>query len=82
MEKILAEILRRERKRKNISQEQLAVYSGIDRSYYSKIERGENRPTLNMLIKITSSLGIKLSDVIREIEEKSPNSKISFKHLR
>ena len=70
MEKILAEILRRERKKRHLSQEQLAVFAGMDRSYYSKIERGENKPTLNTLLKITSFLGIQLSDVIKEIEHR------------
>ncbi len=72
VEKFLAEILRRERRKKKLSQEKTAVLAGIDRSYYSKIERGENKPTLVILFKISSVFGIKLSEMIKELEDRNP----------
>lgn len=70
VEKALADILRRERRKKKLSQEKIAILAGIDRSYYSKIERGENKPTLNILFKISAVLEVKLSEIISEIEAK------------
>ncbi|HQI05252.1 MAG TPA: helix-turn-helix transcriptional regulator [bacterium] len=70
VEKALADILRRERRKKKLSQEKIAILAGIDRSYYSKIERGENKPTLNILFKISAVLETKLSEIISEIEAK------------
>lgn len=71
IETLLADILRKERRKKKLSQEKIAILAGIDRSYYSKIERGENNPTLNILMKISSVLEIKLSEIIKEIENKT-----------
>ncbi|HNZ54789.1 MAG TPA: helix-turn-helix transcriptional regulator [bacterium] len=71
VEKALADILRRERRKKKLSQEKIAILAGVDRSYYSKIERGENKPTLNILFKISAVLETKLSEIIREIEAKT-----------
>ncbi|HRZ78681.1 MAG TPA: helix-turn-helix transcriptional regulator [bacterium] len=71
IEILLADILRKERRKKKLSQEKIAILAGIDHSYYSKIERGENKPTLNILMKISSALETKLSEIIKEIETKT-----------
>ena len=71
VEQLLADILRRERRKRKLSQEKFAILAGVDRSYYSKIERGENKPTLNILFKISAVLETKLSEIIREIEAKT-----------
>ena len=71
VEQLLADILRRERRKRKLSQEKFAILAGIDRSYYSKIERGENKPTLNILMKISAVLEVKLSEMIKEIEDKT-----------
>ena len=68
LETLLSDILRRERRRKKYSQEKVAALVDIDRSFYSKIERGESCPTLKTLFKISEILEVKLSDVIKEIE--------------
>lgn len=74
VEKALADILRRERRKKKLSQEKIAILAGVDRSYYSKIERGENKPTLNILFKISAVLETKLSEIIKDIESLLPKT--------
>jgi len=74
VEKALADILRRERRKKKLSQEKIAILADVDRSYYSKIERGENKPTLNILFKISSVLETKLSEIIKDIESHLPKT--------
>jgi len=68
LEALLSDILRRERRRKKYSQEKVAALAGIDRSFYSKIERGESCPTLKTLFKISEVLEVKPSEIIKEVE--------------
>jgi transcriptional regulator with XRE-family HTH domain len=49
---------------KGWSQEALADYAGIDRSYIGGIERGEHNLALMNLIKIASTLGIKAASLL------------------
>ena len=53
------------RKRKAISQEQLATLSGIDRSHIGFIEQGRRRPTIGTVSKLARALDIKLEDIFR-----------------
>lgn len=56
------------RKRKGISQEVLSGLADIGRTHLSAIERGERKPTLETLYRISCALDIKMSDIILEIE--------------
>lgn len=58
------------RKRKGISQEVLSGLADIGRTHLSAIERGERKPTLETLYKIACALGVKMSDILKEIESK------------
>jgi transcriptional regulator with XRE-family HTH domain len=49
--------IREERKKKGLSQEQLAFDAGVDRSYIGGIERGERNVSILTLVKIASCLG-------------------------
>jgi XRE family transcriptional regulator, regulator of sulfur utilization len=54
----LGEAIRATREQQGISQERLALVAGIDRSYYSAIERGEFNVTLAVLLKIAAALSV------------------------
>jgi transcriptional regulator with XRE-family HTH domain len=54
----LGDAMRAIREERGTSQEALALAAGIDRSYYSAIERGEFNVTLANILKIASGLGI------------------------
>lgn len=62
------EAVRRLRKGTGISQEAFAVKSGIDRSYYGRIERGEINVSLDNIEKIASALGIKPGELVTEAD--------------
>ena len=49
------------RKQKGLSQEDLALDSGVNKNYLSDLERGERNPTIVVLEKIATSLGVTLS---------------------
>ena len=48
------QLVRKYRKEKNMSQEQLALLCNIDRSYLGRIERGEVNPTLEKIYECPS----------------------------
>ena len=58
---VLAEELRRYRKRRDLSIEQLATLSGVSRSMISKVERCEAVPSTTILSKLAEALGVTFS---------------------
>ena len=57
----LARNLRRLREDKGWSQEKFAFEAGIHRTYVSDIERGARNPTIMVLEKLASPLGVTAS---------------------
>lgn len=66
--KLIGEVIRRRRKSKKISQEVLSGLAGLDRTHYSKIERGLRSPTIDTFFKISHALNIQPHDLMIEIE--------------
>ncbi|MGJ5681538.1 helix-turn-helix domain-containing protein [Staphylococcus equorum] len=64
------EVLKQERKNKNITQEELAFYCDLDRTYISLLERGKRNPTIGAVFKIARVLELKPSSLIFKIENK------------
>ena len=69
---IVGETISYFRKKKNISQEVLSGLADIGRTHLSAIERGERKPTLETLFRISSALDIKMSEIVKEIENNLP----------
>ena len=67
---LVGETIAHFRKDKKISQEVLSGLSDIGRTHLSAIERGERKPTLETLYKISFALGVNMSDIVKEIERK------------
>ena len=68
--KIVGEVISTFRRKKGVSQEVLSGLSDIGRTHLSAIERGERKPTLETLYRISCALNVKMSDIICEIEQK------------
>ncbi|MBO5334065.1 MAG: helix-turn-helix transcriptional regulator [Clostridia bacterium] len=58
------------RKKKGISQEVLSGLADIGRTHLSAIERGERKPTLETLYRISCALDVKMSDIVSEVEKR------------
>ncbi len=58
------------RKKKGLSQEVLSGLSSIGRTHLSAIERGERKPTLETLYRISCALDISMSEIVKEIERR------------
>jgi transcriptional regulator with XRE-family HTH domain len=68
-EKAFGQALREIRKGKEISQEQLGLIAGFDRTYISLIERGINSPTIRTVVKLAGVLEVKPSMIVGRMEE-------------
>lgn len=58
------QLVRKYRKERNMSQEQLALLCNIDRSYLGRIERGEVNSTLEKIYELANALHIKASELM------------------
>ncbi len=60
-------MVRKERLKRNLSQEDLAARVGVHRTYIGMIERAEKNITLKNIEKIASALNIKIYELFKEI---------------
>ena len=51
-----------------MSQEELALRSGIDRSYLGAIERGDQNPGLLHLVRIAEAIGSTVHELMKDAE--------------
>ena len=65
---LVGRVLQTYRTRKGMSQEVLSGLAGLDRTHYSKLERGLRSPTLDTLFKIAQALEIPPHEIVRTIE--------------
>lgn len=56
------------RKSRGLSQEVLSGLAGLDRTHYSKIERGLRSPSIDTLFKIARALDMRPSELVLAIE--------------
>ncbi|HEP6431459.1 TPA: helix-turn-helix transcriptional regulator [Burkholderia cenocepacia] len=61
-------VLRRLRRDMHLSQNDLAVQVGLDRTYISLLELGKRSPTLESIVALAAALKISLSDLFAEFE--------------
>lgn len=67
---IIGSVLKELRKNKGLTQEQLSGLAILDRTHYSKLERGLRSPTIETLFKIAQALDMKPHKIIKIIEDK------------
>ena len=56
------------RRKRGLTQEQLAEESGCHRAHVSFLERGLKSPTLNMLFQLASALNVSPTELVRRVE--------------
>lgn len=66
---VVGKVIQRIRKSKKMSQEVLSGLADLDRTHYSKIERGLRSPTIDTLFKISHALDIAPHTLMEEIEK-------------
>ncbi|MCB5943737.1 helix-turn-helix domain-containing protein [Acidocella sp. KAb 2-4] len=70
----VARNIRRLRVGKKLSQDAFAADTGIDRAYVSRLESGQENPTILLLERIASALEVEVEELFRkpELGEKEP----------
>lgn len=65
---VVGSVIARFRGEKGITQEVLSGLADIGRTHLSAIERGERKPTLETLYRISAALGVPMSAIVAAIE--------------
>jgi transcriptional regulator with XRE-family HTH domain len=62
--RLLGEAVRRARKERHVSQEELAFRSGLDRTFVSAVERGIRNPSLLSVYALADALEIEVRGLV------------------
>ena len=62
-------VLKEIRRRRSLSQEELAAKSGYHRTYIGLLERGEKSPSLRTLFNLAETLEVNPSAIVRNVEK-------------
>ena len=65
----VGEQIRLFRKARRIRQDDMAKQCGISKTYYGKIERGENNVTISLCYKISQALSIRLCELFENLPD-------------
>lgn len=65
------QVLRELRKGRNLSQEALALESGMERNYVSLLELGRNSASVKMIFRLAPALGVSVAEFMGMVETKT-----------
>lgn len=71
---LVSKVIREQRKKAGLSQEVLSGLADLDRTHYSKIERGLRLPILDTFFKICQALNIQPHQLMLIIEKELQNT--------
>jgi transcriptional regulator with XRE-family HTH domain len=63
--------LRRLRKERGLTQEELGFEADLRRTFVSVLELGQQQPTLTTIVKLARVFGMKPSEFLREVESEN-----------
>lgn len=66
--KAFGSVVRAERNRLAIAQDQFALLANVDRSYFGKLERGERQPSLALMLRVARGLGCTGAELVSQVE--------------
>ena len=72
VKEVFGEVLLHYRRQIGISQDELALQCGLDRTYISLLERGKRMPTIHTIFLIAPYLQIQSDAFLKEIEQRLP----------
>ena len=67
---VFGTVIRRLRTDRGLTQEKLAELADLNVSYIGFLERGENVPTLGIVLDLAEALDVDAGDLVREIARK------------
>jgi transcriptional regulator with XRE-family HTH domain len=66
---IVGQVIAKFRVSKGMTQEVLSGFADIARGHLAMIERGERKPTMETLYRISRALDVKMSTIVLDIEK-------------
>jgi len=69
MRKLVGRNVKRVRREKGLTQEQLAELSGFSQQYISGLEQGRRNPTVVSLYELATALGVSHMELVRSAED-------------
>jgi transcriptional regulator with XRE-family HTH domain len=66
---MLGDELRKAREKAGLTQEELSFAAKIDRTYVSQLERNLKSPTVDVLLRLCTALGVPASRLIARVEK-------------
>lgn len=67
--KAFGTVIRKLRKKRNLSQETLGFCAQLDRTYISLIELGNSSPTLDTIVALAAALGLSVTALLAATEK-------------
>jgi transcriptional regulator with XRE-family HTH domain len=58
-------VLQKARKDRGVSQQELALDCGLDRTFISLLERGKRQPSLTTLVTLGNALNVEANELVR-----------------
>ncbi len=74
-ETAFGQVLGELRKGQEMSQEALALESGLERNYISLLELGRNSASLKTIFKLATALNVSVTDFISQVETRALEKK-------
>ena len=68
IEEAFGAVIRRLRKERDLSQDELSTISSLDRAFISKLECGKQQPTLVTMLELASALNVSVTRMLAETE--------------
>ena len=65
--KRLGETIISSRRKANLSQHELALFSDVDRSYLAEVEQGKANPSIKFLNKVAKILKIRVGKLLKDL---------------
>jgi len=72
---VIGDEIRKARVAARLTQEQLGFKADLSRNYISMVELNQNSPTLDTLIRICKTLGVRAADLVAAVERESEQPK-------
>jgi transcriptional regulator with XRE-family HTH domain len=66
LRRVVARNLRRLRRERGLSQEELAARAGLNRNYIGMVEREENAPTVDVLEQLARALNLPAIELFKD----------------
>ncbi|KWW99743.1 helix-turn-helix domain-containing protein [Carbonactinospora thermoautotrophica] len=77
LRRLLGDVLRRQRQRQGRTLREVSAAARVSLGYLSEIERGQKEASSELLAAICAALGVRLSDILREVSDQLALAELS-----